>query len=146
MVYYGSVSQDTRRTNCQLSRALPIILALDRPLLAPPQQERPEGPGPGGTGRKPAPDLAAATLGLRWGEGRPLAVPTRTPPQAASAAAPHLQPAPPGGTQRGWAVCARTASSRSQQRDHPTPTLTATITTTGGSTRGRTQLQEPPES
>lgn len=58
MVYYGSVSQDTRRTNCQLSRALPIILALDRPLLAPPQQERPEGPGPGGTGRKPAPGSA----------------------------------------------------------------------------------------
>lgn len=31
MVYYGSVSQDTQRTNCQLSRALPIILSLDRP-------------------------------------------------------------------------------------------------------------------
>lgn len=41
-------------------------------------------------------------------------------------------------------VCAQTASSRSRQRGHPAPTLTATITR--GSTRGRTQLQELPES
>lgn len=80
MVYYGSVSQDTRSTNCQLSRALPIILAPHRPLLAPLQQERPEGPGLGGTGRKLAPGLATATLGTQPSPGMlPAATPVPNP-------------------------------------------------------------------